>query len=307
MRYLTAAPLLALPLLVAPMASALEWQTDLPAALAQAGRENKLVLVEFTGSDWCTYCIKLKREVLDSPEFAAYAQASFVPVEIDVPIRKDIGADLLARNKEICKRYKVPGYPTLMVLTPQGQVVGGFRGDPGNGLEGVKRYLNEAQKFARVLATAESRQGVEKARMLHAVYEALQPCMRPCTGLRERIVALDPENVTGIHLELQIEAQRSAFRKALAAAREPQAALALIERSLPESYPQNKAEMLNAKVAVMLATAQTVEDVLAAKAVIMEVCELTPETAEADKAAFEKRFANPQQVLDYVQKHPPMW
>ncbi len=306
MRFIPATLLIAL-LPSALAAPVLEWRSDLPAAMVQAAQEQKLVLVEFTGSDWCTYCVKLKREVLDTPEFAAYAQAAFIPVEIDVPIRRKLDPQLLERNKDLCKRYRVPGYPTLMVLTPQGQVVGGFRGDPGNGLEGVKLHLNAAQKFARILAAAENMQGLEKARALLTVYEALQPCMRPCTALRERIVALDPENVTGIHQELQIEAQRDTFRRELAATRDPQAALVLIERSLAESYPQNRAEMLNARVAVMLATAQTVDDVLAAKAVLMDICELTPETAEADKAAFEKRFANPQEVLDYVKEHPPIW
>ncbi len=300
-----ACALLAPAVLAAP--ATLSWQTDLLAAMAQAQKEGKLVLIEFTGSDWCTYCIELKRTLLSTPEFAAYVSPAFVPVQIDVPIRRKLDPQLLARNKEICERYKVPGYPTLMVLTPQGQVVGGFRGDPGNGMEGVRRHLDAAQKFARLLSAAETMEGVEKARMLHAVYEALQPCMRPCTGLRERIVALDPQNVTGIHHELRVEAQRAAFRNELAATREPKAALALIERYLGEALPQNREEMMNARVAVLLATAQTVEDVLAVKALLVEICELHPETAEADKAAFEERFADPQQVLDYVKQHPPIW
>ncbi len=298
---------LLVPLAVAP-AMAAAWTSDLDAAMQQAAAEKKLVLVEFTGSDWCSYCIALNKQVLSTPAFAEYIRPHFVPVQIDVPIRRDVDPELLRRNQEICKRYKVPGYPTLMVLTPQGQVVGGFRGDPGNGMEGARQHLDAAQKFARLLAGAEQLQGVEKARRLHLVYSALQPAMRPSTGLRERIAVLDPDNVTGIHHELEVERQRNGFRRELAATRgKPQAALELIARYLPMVALQNRAEVLNAKVAVMLATAQSEADILAAKAVLFEICDLTPESAEKDKADFEKRFANPAEVLDYVRQNPPIW
>ena len=49
------------------------WLTDLPKAQAQAKTENKIVLLNFTGSDWCGWCIKFKKDVLDTPEFQAYA------------------------------------------------------------------------------------------------------------------------------------------------------------------------------------------------------------------------------------------
>ncbi len=301
-----APPLLATAAMVAP-ALASEWTSDLPAAMKQAAAENKLVLIEFTGSDWCTYCVQLNRQVLSTPAFAEYIQPRFVPVQIDVPIRKSFDQELLKRNKEICQRYKVPGYPTLMVLTPQGQVVGGFRGDPGNGITGATRHLDAAQKFAHMLEAAEKLEGVEKARMLHAVYSALQPCMRPCTGLRERIAALDPDNVTGIHNELQIELQRNTFRSELAAAREPQAALAVVERHLRDTAPQNRAEIMQAKAAILLATARNEADILAVKTLLMEIAELNPETAARAKNALEERFANPAQVLEHVRQNPPRW
>ncbi len=296
----------ALPAMIAPAFSA-QWSSDLEAAKKQAAAENKLVLIEFTGSDWCTYCIKLNKEVLSAPAFEEYIKPAFIPVQIDVPIRKSFDQELLKRNKEICKQYKVPGYPTLMVLTPQGRVVGGFRGDPGNGIEGVKKHLNAAQKFARILSAAEKMQGLEKARTLYTVYSALDACMRPCTGLREQIVALDPNNVTGIHQELQIEKQRADFRKDLAATREPAAALALVERYLKDAAPQNKAEILQAKSAILLSTAKTEADILAVKQLMMQIAQLNPATAERTIRAIEARFAKPAEVLEYIRKNPPTW
>ncbi len=297
----------ALTVMVAPV-FAVEWSSDLDAAKKQAAVEHKLVLIEFTGSDWCTYCIKLNKEVLSTPEFAAFVKQSFIPVQIDVPIRKSFDQELLKRNKEICKQYKVPGYPTLMVLTPQGQVVGGFVGDPGNGIEGAKKHLNAAQKYARILAEAEKLQGLEKARMLHTVYAALDPKMRPSTGLRERIVALDTENVTGVHKELEVEKQRADFRKELAALRkQPDKALELVERYLTVAEPQNKSEFMQAKIVIMLSTAKTVEDILAVKELSLKHAELNPATAERTKRIMEERYANPAEVLEYIRKNPPIW
>ena len=64
--------------LVAPATAAEGWMTDFPAAQKKAQAENKLVLVDFTGSDWCRPCIELQRNVLDTPEFRQYAEDKFV-------------------------------------------------------------------------------------------------------------------------------------------------------------------------------------------------------------------------------------
>ncbi len=293
--------------MVAP-AVAVQWSGDLDAALQQAAAEEKLVLIEFTGSDWCSYCIKLNREVLSTAEFAAFIAPHFVPVQVDVPIRRDIDRRLLARNEELCRRYKVPGFPTLMVLTPQGQVVGGFRGDPGNGMEGVKHHLADAQKFAHLLKLAETQQGEAKLRTFHTVYSALQPCMRPATGLRERIAALDTHNLTGIHDELQAEQQREQFRRELAATRgKPQEALALIERSLATAAPQNREEMLQTKVAVLLACARNEADLHAVKQFMLELADKEGDSAARTRSIIEQRFSNPAEVLEHLRNNPPMW
>ncbi len=303
---LACAALLPLLPLAAP-AQAAVWTHDLEAAKQQAAAEGKLVLVEFTGSDWCTYCVQLNRQVLSTDEFAEFIAPRFIPVQIDVPIRRDFNRRLLERNQQLCKRYSVPGFPTLMVLTPQGEVVGGFRGDPGNGMEGVRRHLEAAQKFARILAEAEALQGLEKARALHAVYSALQPCMRPSTGLRVRIAALDPNNATGIHDELQAEQQREHFRRELAATRDPKAALELTERHLATASLQNRTEILQARAAVLLAIAETEADLLAVKQLLLEIADSNPRTAAQTKAALEARFADPAQVLEHIRRNPPTW
>src|SRR5690349_17765328 len=83
-----------------------EWLTDLPQAQAKAKTENKLVLIDFTGSDWCGWCIKFNKEVLSTPEFAEYAAKNLVLVELDFPRKKQQPAQLKKANKALQEKYR---------------------------------------------------------------------------------------------------------------------------------------------------------------------------------------------------------
>lgn len=100
----------------------LDWQTDLPKALVQARAEKKLVLLNFTGSDWCSACKVLDNEVFDQAEFAAFAQTNLVLVVVDLPNRKVLPPALLAANQALNTNYDVEGFPTLIALKPDGKV-----------------------------------------------------------------------------------------------------------------------------------------------------------------------------------------
>ncbi len=88
--------------LLAP-AFAAEWMTDFDAAKARAAAEGKPLLVDFTGSDWCSWCIRLKKEVFDKPAFAEYARDKFVLVEVDVPDNPKFDREQLERNRALCE------------------------------------------------------------------------------------------------------------------------------------------------------------------------------------------------------------
>src|SRR6516164_6830998 len=83
---------------VAVHAADLTWLTDLPKAQAQAKSDNKLILMDFTGSDWCSWCIKLDQDTFSKPEFADYAQKNLVLVRLDFPQNKEQPDDLKAAN-----------------------------------------------------------------------------------------------------------------------------------------------------------------------------------------------------------------
>ena len=116
-------------------ATELMWRTSLPDALAQAKKENKQVLLNFTGSDWCPGCKLLEAGVFSKTEFSDYAQKNLVLVQVDFPAQKPQSAELKAANQALQEKYGVHGYPTLVVLNADGKIVwqheGYLAGGPG--------------------------------------------------------------------------------------------------------------------------------------------------------------------------------
>jgi len=100
-----------------------EWFTDAQAAQEKAKRENKFVLLDFTGSDWCGWCMKLKSEVFDQPEFGDFAQANLVLVEVDFPRQKQLDAAQKQANDQLARTFHIRGYPTIILLDPDGRPV----------------------------------------------------------------------------------------------------------------------------------------------------------------------------------------
>jgi len=113
-------------------AAELQWNTDLAKAQAQAKKENKLVMLDFTGSDWCGWCIKLNKDVFSTQEFADYAKKNLVLVEVDFPRHKELAADQKKANQALQEKYKIEGYPTIIVLNPEGKKLGdlGYMNSP---------------------------------------------------------------------------------------------------------------------------------------------------------------------------------
>jgi thioredoxin-related protein len=122
------------------------WVTDLPAAKAQAKKENKLVLIDFTGSDWCPPCKKLTAEVLSKQEFLDFATKHFVLVEIDSPRNKPQSAELKATNEKLKTDFAIQGVPTLIVVKPDGKEVWRKVGYSSGGPQPIITELEGARK-----------------------------------------------------------------------------------------------------------------------------------------------------------------
>jgi protein disulfide-isomerase len=107
------------------------WLTDYKQAQEEAKANKKLVLVDFTGSDWCGWCIKLDREVFSKPEFQEYAKKNLVLLEVDFPRTKQLTPAERSQNQELAQRYNVAGFPTIVVLDGEGKQVGELGYTPG--------------------------------------------------------------------------------------------------------------------------------------------------------------------------------
>ena len=113
--------------------SAAEWSTDYAKALETAKAQNKRVLLDFTGSDWCGPCIQLKKRAFSRPEFGSYAEKNLILVEVDYPQRKKQSPALVKQNERLAKEYGIEekGYPTLVLLDPGGKIVRELSGYDG--------------------------------------------------------------------------------------------------------------------------------------------------------------------------------
>jgi protein disulfide-isomerase len=129
-------------------ASAEDWQTDYAKALAMAKSQNKRVLLDFTGSDWCGPCIELRKRVLSRPEFGAYADKNLVLVEIDYPQRKKQSEELKKQNEKLSTQYGIDekGFPTIMLLDPSGKVLREFTGYDGETTAGFIAWIEGKEK-----------------------------------------------------------------------------------------------------------------------------------------------------------------
>ena len=107
------------------------WMADYDAALKQAAAENKYVLVDFSGSDWCGWCIKLDEEVFSKPEFIEYAKANLICVLLDFPRGKELPKAQKDANQALLEKFQVQGFPTVLIFNPQGRLVKqtGYRPD----------------------------------------------------------------------------------------------------------------------------------------------------------------------------------
>lgn len=121
------------------------WTTDLEKAKTQAKTEKKMVLINFTGSDWCPWCVRLKKEIFMTPEFMQYARTKLVLVEIDFPRTKPQPEQLRKTNQALQEKYQIEGFPTVVVLNSGGQEAGRLGYMKG----GAKSFLSKLDELAK--------------------------------------------------------------------------------------------------------------------------------------------------------------
>jgi thioredoxin-related protein len=114
--------------------------------LDQAAKQDKMVLLDFTGSDWCGWCIKLRKDTFSKPEFQKFAEEKLVLVELDFPRAREQNADLKKQNQELAEKFGIEGFPTLVLLDPKGTEVTRNIGYLAGGPEGFAKWVESARK-----------------------------------------------------------------------------------------------------------------------------------------------------------------
>lgn len=106
--------------------STTEWTTDFSKAKTEATEKSKYILLNFSGSDWCGPCMKLKKEVLDSEEFLKFAEDKLVLVRADFPRNKKnkLSPEQTKQNEALAEKYNNEGkFPLTVLINADGKVV----------------------------------------------------------------------------------------------------------------------------------------------------------------------------------------
>ncbi|MBU0478833.1 thioredoxin family protein [bacterium] len=133
-------------LVINTSAQTLLWIHDYDQALKDAKKYSRPILINFTGSDWCGWCIRLKEEVFSKPAFKNYASNNLILLELDFPRRKPQPPKIKKQNNDLAKKYKIRGYPTIILIDHKGNVIartGYRRGGPDKYIEHLKELISQ--------------------------------------------------------------------------------------------------------------------------------------------------------------------
>ena len=121
----------------------LDWNDNLEEAIQIAKKENKTVFVNFTGSDWCKWCIKLSKEVFEQKEFENYAEDNLVLVRLDFPRKIEQPQEVKNYNRSLMNKYQVRGFPTVLIFNKDGKRIGTTGYQPG----GAEKYVQHLEQI----------------------------------------------------------------------------------------------------------------------------------------------------------------
>ncbi|MFV8352273.1 thioredoxin family protein [Flavobacterium sp. XS2P14] len=133
-------------------AQELVWETNVTKAMAISNETKKPLLLFFTGSDWCGWCIRLQKEVLKTPEFAKWAKDNVVLVELDYPRKAPQTEEIKKQNNELQMAFGIQGFPTIILAnatTKEGKVNFEGIGSTGYVAGGPTAWLAVANGFLK--------------------------------------------------------------------------------------------------------------------------------------------------------------
>ena len=206
-----------------PVTAAGGWITDYQQAKQQAKAEGKDLLLDFTGSDWCVWCIRLRKEVFDNPSFQKKAPLAFVLLEVDFPRAKKQSDALREQNQKLRQAFAVQGYPTVYLADAEGRPYARTGYDEVGPEIYLVRLVELREKIRKkrdaAFQQAAEAEGPERARYLAAGLAALQPAipLDDYLPVIDEILRLDPEDKQGLRTRYTQVKKRIALDAAMRA------------------------------------------------------------------------------------------
>ena len=241
------------------------WLTNMDEALAAAKKDGRPILIDFTGSDWCVWCVRLDNEVFDTERFRSEAPKRFVLVKLDFPRHSSIlTPEEKEHNQRWSKKFGINGFPTILLLDAEGRPFAKTGYQEG----GEENYLNHLKELEDVLHErdqrvdqAEGLAGVARAKKLDEALELLDDSLATAYYQKwiDEIGELDADDEAGLRTKYfaqqDLERQRSLLaRIQLAGQRlQPETALQTIDETLAERKlpPEMRLEALQIKLQVL--------------------------------------------------------
>ena len=192
-------------LATAAFASDAPWTDNFETAKIAASREEKDLLLHFTGSDWCPWCIKLEKEVFSRETFKKDAPKHFILVDIDFPKSKEQSEKIKKQNRELEKGYQVEGFPTIVLTDPKGRPyarTGYQEGGPDNFLNHLQELRTLKIKRDALFEKAENAKGIEKAKLFDQALNLLKSngvnTLHEYRDIVDKIMEYDKDNKAGL-------------------------------------------------------------------------------------------------------------
>ena len=287
------------------------WVNEFEKAKQTAATEGKDLLMDFTGSDWCSWCIKLHKEVFDLDAFKAAAPKNFVLVELDFPQDKSkLSQEVQDQNAKLQTQFAIQGYPSIVLADASGRPYAQTGYQPG-GAEVYLKHLDELRavktKRDEAWKKAEGAQGTQKAKFLADGLKALDLDLAAVhyKPVIDEIAKLDPKDETGVTGSFAFKADLEAVKaKVMEAAQKGEGGARKEVDDFIAAHPKATAEQKQEALMAVLNTYRPPKDNEAVLKLMGEVKALDAESEsgkragmiikqvqkmiEADKAAPEK-------------------
>jgi thioredoxin-related protein len=221
------------------------WSSDYAGSKKLAAESKKDLLIDFTGSDWCGWCIKLNDEVFKHDEFKNGVKDSFVLVELDYPKDKSKLTEAVQKQNEVLnEKYAVQGYPTILLCDAEGRpyaATGYEKGGPADYVTHLNKLRGNKAKRDEALKSASELEGAAKAKALIAALDGMEledTMIANFYGeVIEQIKDADPKDETGFGKKAATKERMTGFQNALqelAANQDMDGAITLVDKTLKE-------------------------------------------------------------------------